>query len=114
MVSNSARGQAGTWQAVTSTPSFELWLLLHFHYSTAPIVRVGANSPGEMAVRALRVHLPDYAKGTKGIFNKVADSTDVAVKNAAALAAYNAGVGSNNPATDVHILVDYLRKLKRA
>ena len=112
-VANSVRGRARTWQAVTSTPCFEVWLLLHYHYSTAPIVRSGQNSPSDMTVRALRLHLPDYAKGSTGIYEQVAGMTDAAVANARRLVTHNNASGSNNPATDVHTLVEYLRNLKR-
>jgi hypothetical protein len=111
-VRDSVRGREGTWHAVTSTPSFELWLLLHYRYSTAPIVRSGQHSPGDMAVRALRDHLPDYQKGHGGIFDRVAGLTDAAVANAKKLSQHNANSQSNNPATGVHELVEYLRKLK--
>ena len=106
------RGKAGTWQAITSTPCFELWLSLHFAYSTAPIVAMGANSAGDNAVRALRAHMPHYAKGDRDIFAKVADRIDAAIANAIKLGRHNTGNGSTNPATDVHTLVDYLRRLK--
>ncbi|MDE1987648.1 MAG: RloB domain-containing protein [Alphaproteobacteria bacterium] len=111
-VTNSARGRAGTWQAITSVPSFEVWLMLHFAYSTAPIIRSGNRSPGDMAVRALKVHLPEYEKGANGIYQKLKDQTESAIANSARLLRYNRTVNASNPATDVHILVDYLRKLK--
>ena len=111
-VANHARGRAGTWQAITSTPCFELWLSLHFAYSTAPVVATGANSAGDNAVRALRAHMPTYAKGDKDIFAKVADRVDNAIANATKLTRHNAANGSTNPSTDMHTLVNYLRRLK--
>jgi hypothetical protein len=111
-VSNHVRGRAGTWQAITSTPCFELWLCLHFAYSTAPIVGAGQNSAGDNAVRALREHLAGYTKGDKAIYQKVGNGIDAAVANGIKLTAHNLGSGSSNPATEVHKLVDYLRKLK--
>jgi hypothetical protein len=111
-VANSPRGRAGTWQAITSVPSFEVWLLLHFAYSTAPIVRSGNHSPGDMAVRALKGHFPEYEKGANGVYQKVEDQTATAIANALKLVRYNANANAGNPATEVHLLVDYLRKLK--
>ena len=111
-VSNHARGQDGTWQAITSIPCFEIWLCLHFAYSTAPIVAIGQNSAGDNTVKYLRTHLADYAKGDAAIFQKVSSRIDNAIANGSQLAAHNAGNGADNPATEVYILVDYLRKLK--
>ncbi len=110
----SERGQAGTFRAITSTPCFELWLLLHYRYSTAPIVPVGSRSAGDMTVRSLGNHLPQYAKNGRDIYDAVATLTNDAIANAARLANYNAQCNSDNPSTDMHILVDYLRKLRQA
>jgi len=111
-VSNSARGRAGTWQAIISTPCFELWLLLHYRYSTAPIVASGRNSAGDVTVRALREYLPDYEKGEPKIYDIVSVMTEVAIENAIRLDRHNTDAQSDNPATGMHLLVDYLRKLK--
>jgi hypothetical protein len=112
-VANHERGRANKWHAITSTPCFELWLTLHFAYSTAPIGASGGNSAGDNAVRGLRVHLPGYAKGDRDIFSQLSDRLDGAISNGTKLDKHNAASGSNNPATGVHTLVDYLRKLKR-
>lgn len=48
-----------------SAISFEVWLLLHF----TPTPKTYLNS--DDAVCALRGHLPNYAKGNSGIFEKV-------------------------------------------
>lgn len=111
-VSGTTRGQAGTWHAITSTPSFEVWLMLHYQYSTAPIVAAGGKSAGEMAVHSLRTVLPGYSKGDKEIFQKTSDNLETAIRNGARLETHNVGSQSNNPATNMHILIDYLRKLK--
>lgn len=111
---NTERGRAGTYQAITSTPCFELWLLLHYRYTTAPIVRVGSRSAGDMTTHSLRERLPNYAKGNRNVYDAVAALTDDAISNAARLAKHNAQCGSDNPATDMHLLVDYLRTLRSA
>jgi hypothetical protein len=111
-VANSPRGRAGTWRAITSVPCFEVWLMLHFEYSTAPIVRSGNRSPGDMAMRALKAHLLDYEKGANGIYQKVEIRSAAAITNATRLARHNANAAAGNPATNMHVLVDYLRRLK--
>jgi len=63
-------------------------------------------------VRSLRTHLAGYAKGDKDIFGKVEGRIEAAIANGVKLTNYNAGNGSNNPSTDVHILADFLKKLK--
>ncbi len=111
-VADSERGRSGTWQAITSTPCFEVWLMLHYGFSTAPIVQSRTKSAGDMAISELRKYLPDYAKGHTGIYEIVKEMTDAAIRNAVRLARHNQAADATNPATDMHLLVDYLRKLK--
>lgn len=111
-VRNSPRGQSGSWGAITSTPCFEVWLMLHFRYSTAPIVRAGTRSAGDMAVRALTQHLNGYQKGMADIYTSVAHLTDTALANSRRLSLHNTQANSINPATEVHVLVDFLQKIR--
>lgn len=52
-----------TYFAITSVPSFEYWLLLHFIYTTRPFVALPGNSAGNQLLAELRHYLPDYQKG---------------------------------------------------
>lgn len=111
-VRNSPHGRSGKLSAITSWPCFELWLLLHFRYSTAPFNRSGNNSSCDHAVRELKEFIPDYKKGHPSIFDITAGKLMVAIGNSKRLEAYNKGCGSLNPDTKMHALVEYLTKLR--
>ena len=58
-------GQAVSFKAIASVPSFELWLLLHYEDIQAPIHR-------DEVMQRLKRHMPGYAKGTGGAFRSPA------------------------------------------
>ncbi len=99
--------------AITSTPCFEFWLLLHFGYTDQPFHSAGKKSVGDQAVAALRAKpgFEKYGKGQKGIYSQLANKLDDAITNAARLRAHCAGTGSVNPATEVDELVRAIRAL---
>ncbi len=98
--------------AVTSIPCFEIWILLHFSYSTAPFTAVGDQSACQRALNEVRRHFPEYAKNLKDMYDKLADKTSTALTHAGRLTKHNKTSRSSNPATAVHELVGYLRGLK--
>ena len=51
-------GQCGRLRLAVSIPCFEVWPLLHFGFSTAPIVGGGGKSPGEQALAELQNAMP--------------------------------------------------------
>lgn len=112
-ISNSDAGRNGKLVGIISWPCFELWVLLHFRYSSAAFVASGGRSPCENVVRQLKNYIPNYAKGHKTIFDDLAPHLNTGLQHAARLARENATTGSTNPATRVHELVDYLLKLKQ-
>jgi hypothetical protein len=109
---NSAHARAGKLFVANSVPCFELWLLLHYKFSTAPIVAAGALSAADVTLRELRSHFPEYEKNRKDVFDLTRDRLDTAVAHALRLERGNAQSGADNPATKVHELVEYLRRLK--
>lgn len=44
----------GGWRVAPSVPSFEIWILLHLHFKTAPF------TTSDKAVEALEKHIPGY------------------------------------------------------
>lgn len=102
----------GVLRAITSWPCFELWLLLHFKYTTRPFNPVGRKSAGARLLAELQKHYPTYEKGSSTAFSDTAVKLNEAMKNAAKLMEYNRRCNSTNPSTLVHLLVDYLTKLK--
>jgi len=106
-------GQNGTLTAITSWPCFEVWLLLHFAYSSAPFQKTGNRSACDNVVRSLLGHVPDYAKGRATTYVELVDRLDLAMKHASRLAKDNVKTGSTNPATSAFELVNYLKNLKK-
>lgn len=100
-------------EAITSVPCFEFWLLLHFEDSAHYYVAAGKNSACDQVMRDLRKHLPNYEKGDSDIFNQTYPLVDQALKRAELLKKRQKEIEIDNPSTDVHNLVAYLRNLKK-
>ena len=94
-----------------SWPCFEFWLLLHFYYSRRPYAKT-SKSPCENCVGDLRKHLPEYQKSCPSVFNDLLDRLDVAKQHAAQALQDAESTGEPNPCTEIHLLVNYLQKLK--
>jgi hypothetical protein len=101
------------YSPIVSWPCFEIWVLLHFVYSTAPYNSTGGQSACDLVVREVRKHFAGYAKGSREIYGSLESKTDTAITHAKRLVGHNTSTNSYNPSTAVHELVDYLRKLKR-
>lgn len=104
---------SNTFYPINSVPCFEFWLLLHFIYTTMPIVRTGDRSPGDNTLRELKRFLPNYNKGAKAIYNEVKDKTETAIKNAQKVNKASNEADTDNPSTLVHTLVEYLYRLSK-
>jgi len=104
---------SGKLRAITSWPCFEVWILLHFNYSTAPFQKTGNRSPCDNVVKALVEHIDNYEKGRATIFNEISSKLEMAMTNARKLAKYNKETNSTNPATLAFELVHYLKNLKK-
>lgn len=113
LVANSPLGKSGKLTAITSIPCFEVWVLLHFVYSTAAYTPVGQKSGCDRVIDAIKDHIDGYAKAFDGVFDTLSQHTGNALANGKKLHAHNAATGSNNPATKVHELVEYLKNLKK-
>lgn len=110
----SSTQESGTrWRTpIASVPAFEYWLLLHYEYTTRPYQKTGNKSAGEMVVRDLKRHCKSYRKNDKGIFDKFRDKTGKAKENANKSLTAAKNTGTDNPSTTVHLLVDFLQKIK--
>jgi hypothetical protein len=100
------------FQAITSIPCFEYWLLLHFEYSTKPYNPLPGYSACHQVFDDLKKFMLDYAKGQDEIFMKLQPQLEFAKANAErALKTANCN-STDNPSTRVHELVDFLQHLK--
>jgi hypothetical protein len=100
------------YHPIVSWPCFEIWILLHFVYSTAPFNPIGGKSACDLVLREVTKHFPNYAKGLPGVYGQLKLKIDGAIAHANRLAEHNVSTQSYNPSTRMHELVDYLRKLK--
>lgn len=113
LAKNHALAKRNVLFVANSVPCFEIWLLLHFKYTTQAYVKAGNKSPCDCLVSDLKQAdlLPNYEKNHRGIYELVSAKTDSAVRNAKMLDKYNRGVGSDNPSTKMHDLVTYLTSI---
>ena len=102
--------------AITSTPCFEIWLLLHFDYVSHPFP-AKKRSPCDQAIFELRKRaaLDGYKKGIGGVYAKLSgQEMQDAIKRAKQLLKDNKKTDSDNPQTNVHELVEYLASLTKS
>lgn len=95
------------FEAITSTPCFEFWLLLHFGYTDAAFHPAGKRSVGDNAVAALKKKsgFAAYDKGKQGIYAQLKPKLPDAIKHAQKLREESIKNRTMNPATNVDILV---------
>lgn len=98
--------------AIVSWPCFEVWLLLHFVYTSRPFERVRNTSACERVIRDLKSYIPGYEKGRGALYDDLMPKQADAITHAIRLEKENAGTGTQNPSTKMHALVDYLLKIR--
>lgn len=97
---------------ISSVPSFEFWLLLHYKYTTKAYSSQKNNSCGRQVLHDLKQVLPDYEKGMENVFTMLKEKLPDALQNAKLV---NSEAKKNNtdmPSTKVHELVEKLINLK--
>lgn len=93
---------------IVSNPSFEVWYLLHYEYSTRSYMNADA------VIRELKKHYPGYEK-TSDIYPLLKDKMDGAIVNAEKLEEYHKEEEhlhpntACNPYTDVHKLIKIIK-----
>jgi hypothetical protein len=100
-----------------SIPCFEIWLLLHFKYTTRQFCVAAVGSDCDEVISELKTFIPDYQKGKEDIFGITKERTDFAIKNAKRLVKHQQdsrrSLGDQNPLTEIYELVEYLMNLKK-
>jgi hypothetical protein len=111
----STRLKGAKLHAITSVPCFEVWILLHFTYTTHAFIAAGGDSNCALVIEKLdkKGRIPGYEKGSKDIFNVLRDKLETAIKNAGLLEDFHKTSGTDNPSTKVHKLILHLKSLKR-
>ena len=110
---NHALGRKGILVATTCVPCFEIWLLLHFEFTTRQYVKSRKNSPCDNLIADLKKpgRISNYEKNHKGIYHLVGDKTATAIRHAIRLTRHNAATQSDDPSTDMHGLLAYLETI---
>jgi hypothetical protein len=101
-----------TWFAITSVPCFEYWLLLHFYPTSSPYHALPGKSAGQQLLDQLKQCFPSYTKNQSQLFTKLLPQLNFARQNATRQLEAAKAIGSDNPSTYVHTLVDKLQSLK--
>lgn len=104
-----------TFFAITTTPCFEFWLLLHFGYTSAAFVAKGKKSPCDCAGDQLKAadKFPEYGKNKRQTYALTKEKLTDAINNAKRLVQANLETQSNDPQTNMHELIEYLQSIKR-
>ena len=97
---------------VTSVPCFEYWILLHFDPTTRTFQSTSNYSAADNVIRELKQYLPDYEKGNTGLFDSLFPQLDFALANATRVNRQADHNETDNPTTQIGVLVEYLRNLK--
>ena len=98
---------------IVSTPCFEYWILLHFIYTTKAFGASGDSPCDELISTELKKYIPEYEKGNASIMiDLVNNQLDIALINAKKSFDAAERDGTDNPKTEMHILVEYLKNLK--
>ena len=113
-VRDSEHGKTGRLIAIPSVPCFEVWILLHYGYTTAPFNAVGKKSACDHVVSRVTDNFGKYRKGFAGVYQELESRLDKALTHAHRLEKHNKTTNSENPATAIHHLVDYMRRLRQS
>lgn len=105
-----ARKQAGknNIDLLLSNPCFEIWLLLHFRFSTKGYIS------NDAVIAELENRWPDYHKSIES-FAYITDRIGIAIEHAEKLTQYHDSIDSHteieerNPSTDVHKLFEVIK-----
>lgn len=103
----------GVYQAITSVPCFEYWLVLHFNYSTQPYSHLPGNSACSQVCKQVRDYILGYEKRYEGIFSHCFEQLEFAKNNAKRALQAAKQNSTDNPSTRVHELVEFLQNIKK-
>lgn len=103
------------FSAITSTPCFEIWFLLHFTYTEMPFTKKGKKTACENLISKLKTYplMKNYEKNTTGFFVLLQKKLQFAIKSAERLRQSSQNSGSQNPLTNVDLLIEDIQALKK-
>ena len=103
------------FEAITSVPCFEYWLLLHFGFTDQPFRAGGKKSVCDRLITVLRTKpgLKKYGKGQHGIYGLLKDKMHTAIKGVKRARKSAIKTGQDNPSTQLDVLVEALQFLAK-
>ena len=103
------KGASGNahFNAITSVPCFEYWILLHYEYTTAHLKSFADVAPRLKAIAALS----SYSKGDQGLFRRTRHLLQTALQHADRANSEAERAGTDNPTTQVPELIRFLQTL---
>jgi hypothetical protein len=107
-----AKRKKPVYVAATSVPCFELWLLLHFKYTTKQYSRTQNKSACDNLITELKQHFPSYTKNMPDLFALLEQHLPTALQNAAKLKQECTRLNIENPSTSIGETVQYLINLR--
>lgn len=102
------------FKAIISNVCFEYWLLLHYEYTRAPILRKGNKSAASVCVSKLKKHIAQYDKSKiKEYFPDLFSKLDIAIKNSKKSYVDAEKTKNFNPSTNMYELITFLQSLSK-
>lgn len=99
--------------AIKSNPCFELWLLLHFEYTTKLYEKSQNKSASAHVKDDVKKHLPDYEKSSDKIFEQTVNLLPIASDHAKRLKVFCERNMLEAPCTDMADLMNFVSTLKQ-
>jgi len=91
-------------QAIRSIPCFEYWILLHFVRTTKQFQDCSA------VIAELHKYITNYEKGDEDLYHRIKDKLDTAIQNSEWVSKQQELAGTDDPTTELHVLIAQLRK----
>ncbi|PAR32261.1 RloB family protein [Vibrio metoecus] len=99
--------------AITSNPCFEIWLILHFAYTTKSYAANQTKTAANQVVNDLVNHLSNYKKNSSTVFNETVNLLTTAIDNAQKLDEYCENNLTDVPHTKMGELMTFISTLKQ-
>ncbi|HIF9226624.1 TPA: RloB family protein [Photobacterium damselae] len=100
------------FSSITSNPCFEIWLIIHFKYTTKTYKDKPNKTAAKQVVSDLTSILGGYTKGAKDTFEKTITLLPQAIENAGKLSKFCESNYSESPATKMDELMKFISTLK--
>ncbi|PIR38484.1 MAG: hypothetical protein COV35_06870 [Alphaproteobacteria bacterium CG11_big_fil_rev_8_21_14_0_20_39_49] len=105
------KGKRTKLRTIESYPCFELWLLIHFGYTTKSYLIYDDLLP-DLNKKLKDNRCEDYSKSNESNFEVFFPLTDKAVTNSNKLEQDSKETGQKNPSTQIHHLIELLQKIR--